>query len=298
MKNGFACAFLVTLTFSGVATAAGAVTARQSVFGVMPDGAHVEAVRLENGKGVSVNVVSYGAMLQSVILPDAQGHQADVTLGYATLPPYLSKPQYFGMTVGRFANRLAKGHYVIDGKAYAAPVNNGINSLHGGTAGFDKVNWQVVKVTEGATAAVELRYVSPDGDMGYPGQLTVTARYALDEDNRLTITYEATTTKPTIVNVTNHTYWNLAGEDSARPIEGQRLQILADAFLPTDETAIPTGEVRPVAGTAFDFRQPKPIGQDVRDGRDQQIVFGHGYDHNWVVSLTTAPAPRRAWWLR
>ena len=273
---------------------ASAGTATQAPFGTLPDGKTVAAVTLRNHHGVSATVITYGASLQALITPDRAGKPADIILGYARLQDYLDKPQYFGATVGRFANRIAKGKYSIDGVAYQAPVNNGENSLHGGTVGFDKVNWTLVAVHggEGAPASVEMEYVSPDGDMGYPGQLTVHATYSLGEDDRLTITYTATTTRPTIVNITNHSYWNLAGEGASRSINEQKLTINADAYLPTDAGAIPTGEVRKVDGTVFDFRKPTAIGARVRDASDPQIVFGRGYDHNWVISRTKAVAPR------
>ncbi len=270
-----------------------AATATQAPFGTLPDGKAVEAVTLRNHHGLSATVITYGASLQALVAPDRAGKPADIILGYARLQDYLDKPQYFGATVGRFANRINKGKYSIDGVAYQAPVNNGENSLHGGTVGFDKVNWTLVAVHEGegASASVEMEYISPDGDMGYPGQLTVHATYSLGEDDRLTISYEATTTKPTIVNITNHSYWNLAGEGASRSINEQKLTINADAYLPTDAGAIPTGEVRKVDGTVFDFRTPTAIGARVREASDPQIVFGRGYDHNWVISRTKASVP-------
>ena len=266
--------------------------AKQTEFGKLPDGQAVEAIKLTNHKGMSATIITYGASIQALSVPDRKGKAADIALGYADLGHYLSTPQYFGATVGRFANRIAAGKYTIDGVAYQAPVNNGANSLHGGTKGFDKVNWTVAAVKSGDTASVEMDYVSPDGDMGYPGTMTVHAVYALDEANQLTITYTATTDKTTIVNITNHAYWNLAGEGAARSINDDLLTLNADAYLPTDSGAIPTGEIRPVAGTDFDFRKPTAIGARVRDASDQQLVFGRGYDHNWVVSKTAAPAPR------
>jgi aldose 1-epimerase len=264
-------------------TPAAAATAKRGVFGKLPDGRPVAAVTLANGRGVSATVIAYGATLQSVVMPDRAGRKADVALGYDTIQAYVDKPQYFGSTVGRFANRLAAGRFRLDGRTYQAPVNNGPNSLHGGTAGFDKVLWEVVGVESGPTASVTLRYVSPDGDQGYPGTLSVTATYSLDERNTLTIEYVATTDRTTIANITNHAYWNLSGEGSANGAMGHVVTIPADSYLPTDEGAIPTGELRPVAGTAFDFRKPRSVGERVRDARDQQIAWGRGYDHNWVV---------------
>lgn len=260
-----------------------ATEAKKSLFGTLPDGRPVPAVILSNRNGVSATVIAYGASLQSLIMPDRNGHRADVLLGYDNLQQYLEKPQFFGATVGRFANRIAKGRFTLGGKTYQLPINNGPNSLHGGNIGFDKVLWTVTKVSSGPTASVSLRYVSPDGDQGYPGTMTVDATYSLDEKNNLTIKYHATTDKPTIVNISNHAYWNLAGEGSARGAMGHRVTIPAETYLPTDSTSIPTGEFRRVAGTAFDFRTPHAIGERVRDATDQQIIFGRGYDHNWVI---------------
>jgi aldose 1-epimerase len=267
------------------------VAARRETFGAMPDGRPVPAVVLTNAHGLSARVIAYGASLQSLRVPDRDGHFADIVLGYPALKGYLGKPQYFGATVGRYANRIAKGRFVLDGHAYQVPVNDGPNSLHGGTRGFDKVLWTVGAVSHDAhQASVTLTYTSPDGDMGYPGKLKVTAVYTLDDQDRLSIRYGATTDRPTIVNLSNHTYWNLAGEGSGSVMD-ERLTIAADAFLPIDATSIPTGEVRKVAGTPFDFRTAKPIGRDIRTA-DPQLLNGRGYDHNWVVSRTPASAPR------
>ncbi len=260
-----------------------AATAKRGSFGKLPDGRSVGSVTLSNARGVSATIIAYGATLQSVILPDRAGRRADVALGYASIGAYLAKPQYFGGTVGRFANRIAAGRYRVDGQDYQAPVNNGANSLHGGTTGFDKVLWEIVSVKSGPAASVTLRYVSPDGDQGYPGTMTVDATYSLDESNALTIEYRATTDRPTIANITNHAYWNLSGEGSANGAMGTMVTIPADAYLPTDSGAIPSGEFRAVRGTVFDFRTPHAIGERVRDARDQQIAWGRGYDHNWVI---------------
>lgn len=274
---------VLALMLTSIATPAVAATAKRGSFGKLPDGRAVGSVTLSNGHGVSATIIAYGASLQSVVLPDRAGKRADVALGYATLDDYLAKPQYFGATVGRFANRIAAGRYKIDGKEYQAPVNNGANSLHGGTVGFDKVVWDIVSVKSGPTASVTLRYVSPDGDQGYPGTVTVDATYSLDESNALRIEYRATTDKATIVNLSNHAYWNLSGEGSNNGAMGTLVTIPAATYLPTDSGAIPTGEFRSVSGTVFDFRAPRAIGDRVRDASDQQLVFGRGYDHNWVI---------------
>jgi aldose 1-epimerase len=273
----------VAMLLASAAMPAQASDAERSTFGTLPDGRAVPAVTLSNGNGVSATVIAYGATLQSVIMPDRNGEKADVALGYDNIEQYLEKPQYFGGTVGRFANRIAKGKFTLDGTAYQVPVNDGPNSLHGGKTGFDKVLWTVTKVSSGPTASVTLRYVSPDGDQGYPGTLTVDATYSLDEANNLTIDYRATTDAPTIVNITNHAYWNLGGEGSPGGAIGHVVTNPAEAFLPNDATEIPTGEFKPVAGTPFDFRTPHAVGERVRDASSQQIVFGRGYDHNWVI---------------
>ena len=278
----------------GLATlsmAAHATDAKRETFGSLPDGTKVDAVVLSNAHGMQARIIALGASVQSLAVPDRNGKSANIALGYASLGDYLSNPQYFGATVGRYANRIAKGRFTLDGHAYSVPVNNGVNSLHGGTRGFDKVVWTIGAVTHDAgKASVTLTYVSPDGDMGYPGKLTVTAIYTLDEQNRLSIDYRATTDKTTIVNLSNHAYWNLSGEGSGSVMD-QRLTIAGDAYLPVDAGSIPTGEVRKVDGTPFDFRQAKAIGRDIRIN-DAQLLDGHGYDHNWVISKDEVAAPR------
>lgn len=273
----------------GVAIAA---EASRAPFGSLADGRTVEAVTLRNGHGFSTTIISYGAALQALTMPDRNGKIADVVLGYASLDGYLKKPEYFGGTVGRFANRIAKGRFTLDGKAYQTPINNNGNSLHGGERGFDKVLWEVMKVSDGSTASVTMRYVSPDGDQGYPGMLAVTATYSLDEANALTIEYTATTDQPTIVNISNHAYWNLAGEGSAGGAMDHLLTIPAESYTPVDEMLIPTGELRAVAGTVFDFRKPVTVGARVRTATDPQIVFGRGYDHNFAVASDVVRMPR------
>ncbi|QNJ99769.1 galactose mutarotase [Dyella telluris] len=276
---------------AALAMSAHAADARRETFGTMPDGTKVDAVVLSNAHGMQARILALGASVQSVTTPDRNGKGANIALGYATLDGYLSKPQYFGATVGRYANRIAKGRFSLDGHTYNVPVNDGANSLHGGTRGFDKVLWTIGEVKhDGDKASVTLSHVSPDGDMGYPGKLTVSVVYALDEKNQLSIDYRATTDKPTIVNLSNHAYWNLSGEGSGSVMD-DLLTIAGDAYLPVDAGSIPTGEVRKVAGTPFDFRQAKPIGRDIRTN-DPQLLNGRGYDHNWVISKDEAPALR------
>ncbi|PTS82512.1 galactose-1-epimerase [Sphingomonas sp. HMWF008] len=271
------------------AAPAQAADAKRSSFGTMPDGRDVPAVTLTNARGISVKVIALGASIQSLLMPDKTGKVEDVQIGYDTLDGYLTKPEFFGATVGRVANRIAKGRFTLDGRTYSTPTNDGPNSLHGGTKGFDKVLWEITEVKNGPAASVTLRYVSPDGDMGYPGTVTTFATYALDEKNQLTIEDRATTDKATVVNISNHAYWNLAGVGSPRGAMGHVVTIPAARYTPTDATAIPTGVHVPVAGTAFDFQTPRAIGDRVRDARDPQIAYGRGYDHNWVVGDTVTP---------
>jgi len=282
---------LALLAAAGGGSAAAAAEVSRSPFGTLPDGEAVEAITLRNDRGMTARIITYGAALQSLLVPDRHEELADVTLGYPTMEGYLAKSEFFGATVGRVANRIALGRFTLDGKAYQTPVNDGPNALHGGTRGFDKVNWRVVEVKDGAAASVTLRYVSPHLDQGYPGQLTVTATYTLDETNTLGVDYRATTDRPTVVNLSNHAYWNLAGEGSSQGAMGHLLTIPAEQFTPVDRTLIPTGEFRPVAGTVFDFRTPTPIGKRVRSN-DEQIRFGKGYDHNWVIARDLAREPR------
>lgn len=259
-------------------------------FGQLPDGRSVELITLANGKGMTVTLMSFGAAIQALTVPDRRGHVADVVLGHATLREYLDQPQYMGATVGRVANRIAGGRFRLDGQDYRVPANNGPNALHGGPQGFDKRLWDIAELAPGR---VTFRLVSPDGDQGFPGAVTVTATYALGEDNVLRLDYRATTDRPTLLALSNHAYWNLAGEGSPDGAMGHVLTIPADRYLPTDATAIPTGELKPVAGTVFDFRTPTPVGARVRDAADQQIRFGRGYDHNWVIDTKAAAAPRQ-----
>ena len=259
-----------------------AATATRAPFGQLADGTRVEAVTLTNGHGISAKIMTLGATLQSLVVPDKAGNKADITLGYDTAQDYLSHPDYFGASVGRYANRIAKGKFALDGKAYSLATNDGPNSLHGGLKGFDKRMWAIESVSSGPDASVTLAYTSADGEEGFPGQLKVTATYSLNEDNTLSLQYKATTAKPTVLNLTNHSYFNLSGND-ARDVMGNMVTLHAARFTPVDATLIPTGERRAVAGTPFDFRTPHRVGDRIRDGRDQQIRYGRGYDHNFIV---------------
>jgi len=282
---------VATLLAALSAHAADAAEAKRTPAGTLKDGTAIEAVTLSNAHGVSARILSYGATLQSLMGPDRNGKIADVMLGYDDLASYVEHPNFFGVTVGRFANRIAGGRFTLDGKAYQLPLNDKVNSLHGGGKGFDKVAWKIVSATNGPTATLVLGYRSPDGDSGYPGNLDVTVTYTLDEAGNLGIAYDAKTDKPTIVNMTNHGIFDLGGEGSAMGAYGHRLTIPAKAITPVDDKLIPTGTLQPVAGTVFDFRNGRIVGEGIRDGRDQQIRYGHGYDHNFALDkgLTAKP---------
>ena len=293
-KMGLALAATMSFTGQIVVSQANAATAARAPFGTLADGAAVEMVTLDNGRGTRARIMTYGATLQALEVPDRDGKSDDIVLGYGDVATYVAKPNYFGATVGRYANRIAKGHFTLDGKTYSLPLNNNGQSLHGGTQGFDKRIWSIVKVESGPTASVTFAYTSADGEQGYPGKLDVTATYALDDTGVVRVDYSATTDKPTVVNITNHSYFNLGGEASAHTILDERLTIPAQAYTPVDAVLIPTGELRPVEGTPFEFRSPHKIGARVRDGRDEQIRFGQGYDHNFVLDKVGADGMRLA----
>ena len=272
-----------------------AAEAKTVDFGVLPDGTRVPAVELWNGAGMRARVIALGASVQSLHVPDRDGRSADVVLGYPSAAAYLAKPQYFGATVGRYANRIARGKFSLDGRAHRLETNDGPNHLHGGSRGLDKVMWRIESVASGAPARVVLTHVSPDGDGGYPGELRTTATYTLSDRNELTVEYRAITNEPTIVNITNHTFFNLSGESGNADVMNHRLTLYADSFTPVDDTLIPTGERRSVAGGPFDFRRSHAIGERIRDGRDAQLRIGRGYDHNFIVNGapgTLRPAAR------
>lgn len=270
---------------------ASAARAERVVAGTLDDGTEIEAVTLSNDHGVSARILTYGATLQTLIAPDCNGEPADIVLGYDDVASYAEHPNYFGVTVGRYANRIAGGRFEIDGQTYQLPLNNGANSLHGGVKGFDKVVWKIASVKSGKTASVELTYRSADGEEGYPGNLDTTVTYSLDEHGSLSIVFGAKTDKPTIVNMTNHAIFNLAGEGAPGGALDEYLTIPAKAYTPVDATLIPTGELRPVEGTPFDFREARRIADSIRDGSDEQIRFGRGYDHNFALDkgVTTKP---------
>ena len=271
-----------------------AADAVRSQAGALADGTAIEAVTLKNDHGIEARIITYGATLQSLIAPDRDGKRAEVTLGYDDVAAYESKPNFFGVTVGRYANRIAGARFSLDGRVYDLTRSDGANSLHGGTRGFDKHNWRILSVSSGPVARLVLGLTSPDGDQGYPGKLDVTVTYSLDEAGDLKIAYEAKTDKPTVVNMTNHAIFNLAGDGAPEGTSRHLLTIPAAAYTPVDATLIPTGEIKPVAGTVFDFRKPRLVAEGLRDGRDPQIVIGRGYDHNFVLDKGLTAEPQLA----
>jgi aldose 1-epimerase len=269
----------------GGASAAPTPKITQKSFGRMPDGTNVTLYTLTNAGGAEVQITNYGGAVVSLKMPDKNGKLDDVVLGFDTLPGYLQQGNpYFGALIGRYGNRIAKGKFTLDGATYNLAVNNGPNSLHGGKKGFDKVVWTASPVAPSANGAVglELSYQSLDGEEGYPGSLYVKVAYTLTQDNALKIDYTATTDKTTVLNLTNHAYFNLNGAGSGDILD-HVVQINADRITPVDENLIPTGELKSVAGTPFDFRQPMAIGARI-DQDEQQIKYGGGYDHNFVLN--------------
>lgn len=274
-----------------------AATAQRAAFGQLTDGTAIEAVTLTGANGVSARIMTLGATLQAFNVPDRTGRVADVTLGYDDARSYLDKPNYWGQTIGRYANRIAGGRFTLDGKPYRITLNDKTNTLHGGTRGFDKAVWTIAAVKPGGAgqaASVTMTLLSPDGDQGYPGALKVSVTYTLDDKGALFIDFDATTTKPTIVNLTNHALFDMAGEGSATGVLQQRLTIPAARYTPVNATLIPTGELKPVAGTAFDFTRGRLLSDGLRDGRDPQIVAGRGWDHNWVLDKGATKEPELA----
>ena len=262
---------------------------------VMFEGKPIETVTLKNGKGIEIQAMTYGAIITSLTMPDRAGKPADIVLGFDRLEQYWADPPppYFGSIVGRYGNRIAKGQFSLDGRTYSLATNNGPNHLHGGNRGFDKVLWAVTtKESPDGSSAIFTR-TSPDGEEGYPGNLQVRVTYTLNEKNELIVDYHATTDKPTPVNLTQHSYFNMAGEGSG-DILAQHLTINADRYTPVDDTLIPKGHLAAVEGTPFDFRKATAIGARIDLGHEQ-LKFGKGYDHNWVLNRKGAglePAAR------
>ena len=270
---------LATLMIS-LSTASLAQGVAESRFGTMPDGHTVEQYSLRNRSGSEATVMSLGATLRSLRLHDRHGHLIDVVLGYDSLPAYLNGGSYFGATIGRYANRIAHAEFTLDGKTYHLPANNGENTLHGGTAGFNRGLWERVGTTSGNS--IRLKYVSADGDQGFPGQLTVWVTYTLTDTDELKISYEARTSAPTILNLTNHSYFNLGGA-GAGDVSQERITVQASSYTPVDSANIPTGDIESVNGTDFDFRAAKSLGEHLQSASDPAVVKSQGYDINLVL---------------
>lgn len=265
----------------GPLLAAKAAVNRQP-FGAMSDGTPIFLYTLTNRRGMEARVMTYGAILVSLSTPDRAGRPADLTLGYDSLDGYLKRNAYFGAVIGRYANRISKARFTLHGVEHKLPANNGENCLHGGLRGFDKRVWTEVAASG---ESVELFYESADGEEGFPGKLATRMIYTLTGANELRLDYHAVAAQDTVLNLTNHTYFNLSGGE-ASDILGHRVEILADRFTPTDTGQIPTGELRPVAGTPLDFRTPRFIGARI-DADDESIRYGKGYDHNYVLNGAT-----------
>ncbi|MEJ0060934.1 MAG: aldose epimerase family protein [Terricaulis sp.] len=261
---------------------------QEEVFGTTPSGEEVHLYTLTNEHGVTLQLMNYGAAVVALRTPDRDGAIEDVVLGFDDLQSYLNGSPYFGAIVGRYGNRIANARFELDGASYQLAANNGVNHLHGGLVGFDKVVWAGEVLNDDEGQGVRFTYVSADGQEGYPGELTVHVTYHLTASDEVTIDYAATTTKATPINITNHAYFNLSG-NVRRDILGETLSINADRFTPVGPGLIPTGELRDVAGTPFDFRMATPIGARI-DQDDAQLHAGPGYDHNWVLNKPEAGA--------
>ena len=276
---------LLSLACATTGTPPAATTAAsvsRAPFGVAPDGTPVDAYTLTNGHGVEVRIITYGGIVTTFKAPDRAGRLDDIVLGFDDMKGYVSSSPYFGAIVGRYGNRIARGRFTLDGATYTLAINNAPNHLHGGLKGFDKVVWAAQSFKGDSGVGVALTHTSPDGDEGYPGTLRSRVTYTLTDRDELVVDYQATTDKATPVNLTNHTYWNLAG-DGRRDILGHLLTLEADSLIPVDSTLIPTGEIMPVAGTPFDFRSPVAIGARIADPH-VQLRYGRGYDHTFVLT--------------
>ena len=256
-------------------------------FGKTADGKEVLLFSLQNKNGMEVQIMTYGGSVVSLRVPDRLGKFADVVLGYDNLDGYLKNNPYFGGLIGRFGNRIAKGKFTLNGTPYQLTVNSGENHLHGGFKGFDKVVWDAEELESDTSIGLKLKYASPEGEEGYPGNVNVVVTYMLNNHNELQIEYSATTDKATIINMTHHSYFNLAGAGTG-DILTQEVMINADKFTPVDKNLIPTGELKDVAGTPMDFRKPVAIGARINEA-DEQLTFAGGYDHNWVLNKSDNP---------
>ncbi|OAR27009.1 galactose mutarotase [Streptomyces sp. ERV7] len=266
-------------------------TPTRTLFGTLDDGTPVHLWSVTNG-GIRLEVLSYGGIVHRLDVPDRHGRRANIALGFDNLADYVAKSPYFGGLIGRYGNRIAAGRFTLDGQTYQLPLNDSANSLHGGTKGFDKQMWHVEPFTHGSRTGLVLSRISPDGEMGYPGSLKVQVTYTLTARGEWRIDYQATTDRATVLNLTSHTYFNLAGEGSGSILD-HTLELAAARYTPVDAGLIPTGELARVTGTPFDFRRTKPIGRDIRQGH-QQLLYGKGFDHNWVLDKGTSREPAYA----
>src|SRR5437588_1222591 len=273
--------WLVIVSLSAACSGGGGGGARKP-FGATARGEAVSVYTLKNAHGIELRVLDYGGIIVSLRVPDRNGRLDDVVLGFDSLGDYERGSPYFGALIGRYGNRIARGRFTLDGRTYTLATNNGPNHLHGGARGFDKVVWAAAPFERGDSVGLVLNYTSPDGEEGYPGTLRATVTYTLTNANQLIFDYHATTDRATPVNLTQHSYFNLAG-DGKGDILGHVVTLNADRFTPVDSTLIPTGEIRSVAGTPFDFRTPTPIGARIEQ-HDQQLRYGPGYDHNFVLN--------------
>ena len=276
---------LATMMSTFAAQAAG-LSNEQGTFGKLPDGTPIEKYTLQNSNGIQATVITYGGILQSLVVPDKNGKGEDIVLGFDDVDGYLKNGNvYFGATIGRFGNRIAEGRFELDGQTYQIPQNDGSNALHGGPEGFDTKVWQAKPSNKDGSVGVELSYVSPDGEMGFPGTLTTHVTYSLNDDNELRIEYRATTDKSTVLNLTNHAYFNLAGAGNGTILD-QVTTLHASHYTPVTEKLIPTGELAPVAGTPMNFLKPTPFGKHIKDDH-QQLKYAEpkqgGFDFNWVL---------------
>ncbi len=288
--------FLAIAAVIGLLVCGQFAVAEQSIskgpFGKTSDDTAVDIYTLTNSNGIEARITNYGGIVVSLKVPDRDGKLDDVVLGYDTVDEYIEASPYFGSLIGRYGNRIAKGRFTLDGKEYTLATNNDENHLHGGLKGFDKVVWQARAMLADRGPGLSLSYTSADGEEGYPGNLAVKVVYLLTDNDELRIHYTATTDKPTPVNLTNHSYFNLAGQGNG-DILSHKLMLKADRFLPVDKGLIPTGELQPVAATPFDFNKPTAIGARVEE-EDEQIEFGGGYDHCWVLSESEGQMPLAA----
>ncbi|SCY49349.1 aldose epimerase family protein [Flavobacterium caeni] len=258
------------------------VSITKSSFGKTAKGEAIDSYKLKNAKGMEVDVITYGGIITHLLAPDKDGKLADVVTGFNDIAQYEKPNPYFGALIGRYGNRIGKGKFTIDGQSYQLPTNDGPNALHGGPEGFHRVVWTAEEAKGGDVASLKLKYVAKDGEQGYPGNLTVFVTYTLNNANELSVVYEATTDKATIVNLTQHTYFNLTG-DFNQTILDHEVVIDANEIVPVDATLIPTGKLEKVDGTAFDFRQAKKVGKDI-EAKEDQLIKGKGYDHCWVLN--------------